>query len=161
MTLGGKERQRLPGLDEGIGSLIAQESNPPLIVRAALFAEPRVRESRMGGDDGRVTKALRGGLDEPQRDSSPERVTDNSVDAGRQLLEKNLNLFLKRSTRIFPATVTGEIDRQQGRVIESQRSPVLRAAREAMDKEATRQGFDQSDASATLASRALSRSIRA
>lgn len=132
MTLGGKKRQRLPALDEGSDPLRPQELNPALVGRASLFSEPGIRKSRMSGNDGRGTEAFRGGLDEPQRDPSPERVTDNPLDAGRQFLEKGLDLVAKGSEWIAPAAVTGEIDRQQGAILVGQRSPILRAAGEAM-----------------------------
>jgi hypothetical protein len=111
MTLGRKERQLLPALDEGIDPLSPQELNPPPISLAPLFPEQGVRESRMGGNDGRGTEARRGGLDEPQREPSPEGVTDHALDAGRQFLEKRLDLVAKGAAWVSPAAVTGEIDR--------------------------------------------------
>lgn len=110
MILGGKERELLPALDEGLDPLRPQESNPQPIGLASLFSEPGIRESRMGGKDGRGTEAFRGGLDKPQRDPSTERVTDHTLDAGWQFLEKGMNLVAKGSARIAPAAVTGEID---------------------------------------------------
>ena len=56
MTLTGKKWLALPGMNEGLDSLVPQKLNPLIVGGAPLFADERIGQPRMGGKNGRGAK---------------------------------------------------------------------------------------------------------
>lgn len=160
-VLTGKERLAFPGMNEGLDSLEPQKLNPLIVGGAPLFADERVGQPRMGGDDGRGAKTPGRGLHQTQRDPSPQRVADEAVDAVRQTFEQRLNRIVKAAGWVRRLAVSRQVEGQTVGIVADAVQPVLCAAGEAMQEQTAGLSAIQSVASAICASRALSRSISA
>lgn len=133
-ALTGKKRLAFPGMNEGLDSLEPQKLNPLIISSAPLFADERIGQSRMGGDDGRGAKTPGRGLHQTQRDPSPQRVADDAVDAVRQTFEQTLDRVVKAAGRIRRIAVPRQINGQTSGVVADAVQPVLCAAGETMQE---------------------------
>ncbi len=127
-------RMAFPGMNEGLDSLEPQKLNPLIISSAPLFADERIGQSRMGGDDGRGAKTPGRGLHQTQRDPSPQRVADDAVNAVRQTFEQTLDRVVKAAGRIRRIAVPRQINGQTSGVVADAVQPVLCAAGETMQE---------------------------